>query len=66
MAISEDTIEELATAPKKTYTDEGLVEERPTQEIIDAARHNENRQTGMNAVPWGMKIARTKPGSTTG
>ncbi len=62
MALEEEEIDELAKAPKKVRTDEGLVEERDIDDIVKADQYNSGK--GANAVPWGMKVARTKPGGT--
>ena len=59
-----DDIEELALAPKRTLTEEGTVEERSVQELIEADKYVKST-TAIEAVPWGMRIARTRPGSTT-
>ena len=61
MTISRDTIEELAQAPRRTQTDEGAVQERSVAELIEADRYA--RQTAISAVPWGLRIATTKPPS---
>jgi len=62
MSISSNEIEDLAKAPQKTRTDEGTVEERPISELIEADRHT--KATTASVVPWGMRIARVKPGGT--
>jgi hypothetical protein len=62
MAIEPTDIEEQAKAPKRTRTDEGVVEERPISELIDADRYNKASQ--VTNVPWGLKIARVRPGGT--
>lgn len=62
MAIEETNIEEQALAPKRVRTDEGTVEERPISELIEADRYN--KAAAATAVPWGLKIARVKPGGT--
>ena len=53
-----------ALSPKRTRTDEGTVEERSISELI-AAQEYIDKQNAPTAVPWGMKLARVKPGSTT-
>jgi len=62
MPLNADTIAELATAPKRTKTAEGMVEERSIDELIKADQYTNSNP---NAVPWGMRIARVRPGSTT-
>jgi hypothetical protein len=55
------TLAELMVSPKRTRTAEGTVEERTVDELIKADRYN---NPGPDAVPWGIRIARTKPPST--
>lgn len=62
MSISDDELEDQAATPKQVRTDEGQVLERSVNELIDADRYVGARNA--TAVPWGMKIARTKPGGT--
>lgn len=64
MTIDDSTIEELATSPKKTQTAEGSVEERNINETIAGDRYARARQSS-DAAPWGIRMARVKPGSTT-
>lgn len=53
-----------ALSPKRTRTEEGTVEERSINELIKAQDYID-RQNAPSAVPWGIRVARTKPGSTT-
>lgn len=53
----------LAKAPRRTRTVEGTVEERSVSDLIKADQYIAS-QTAVNAVPWGMRIAKTKPPST--
>jgi hypothetical protein len=53
----------LAQSPKRTRTDEGTVEERPIQDIIDADRYTKSA-TAQGAVPYGLRIAKTLPPGT--
>lgn len=55
------TLAELALAPKRTRTAEGTVEERTVDELIKADRY---LNPAPDAVPWGIRIARTKPPSS--
>lgn len=55
-------IGEMAGSPKRTRTAEGTVEERSIADLILADRY---ANPPPDAVPWGMRIARTKPPSTT-
>jgi hypothetical protein len=58
-----DEIIATALGPKRTRTEEGTVEERPIKDLIDAI----NFQTqAPDEVPWGIRLARVKYGSTTG
>lgn len=60
MTISDADLQELATAPKKTVTDEGSVEERPIQDVIEADRYLRAQDVG--DVPLhGLRISRFKP-----
>ena len=63
MAIDESTIEELASAPKRTTTEEGTVEERPIEETIKGDQYSAAKSAA-NVVPWGIRVARIKPGGT--
>jgi len=62
MPISDDELVDQSQTPKQVRTDEGQVLERSVNEMIDADRYVAARNA--TAVPWGMKIARTKPGGT--
>ena len=65
MALDDDTIEELATAPKKARTEEGFVEERSVEDLIKADNHLAQK-AAITAVPWGVRMARLKPGGPGG
>lgn len=57
-------IEEAAQAPKKTAGDEGSIEERSIDELIQADRYEQAKQAGANGPPYGMRKARfKKPGT---
>lgn len=62
MATS-DEINERADAPLRTRTDEGYIEERSINEMIDADRYTSQKAVSEKA-PWGMSVARVKPGGT--
>lgn len=62
MAITEINVEDLSKAPKRVRTEEGTVEEKPVEEMIQADRYNAAKQA--TAVPWGLRMARIKPGGT--
>jgi 4-hydroxy-3-methylbut-2-en-1-yl diphosphate synthase IspG/GcpE len=64
MPLSDDTIDELAAAPKRVRTVEGTVEERDMKDVIAGDIHSATK-TAIEAVPWGIRMARVKPGSTT-
>ena len=53
----------LAKAPRRTRTVEGTVEERSVSDLIKADQYLTGKEA-INAVPWGMRIAKTKPPST--
>lgn len=61
---SESKIDELAEAPSRVRTDEGEVQERPIADLIRGDQYARQKATAVNSVPWGMRIARTKPGGT--
>lgn len=63
MPIDNDDIVELATAPKRTTTEEGTVEERSIREQIEADQYTSDKAAKALGVPWGMRIARSKTGS---
>jgi len=63
MAITSTEIDDSAKSPKRVRTDEGTVEEKSVQELIDADRYNK-ATSAVDAVPWGLRIARGKPGGT--
>lgn len=59
MAITPTEIENKGKDPLIVRTDEGLVEERPVSELIAADQYSALKTA--TVVPWGMRIARTKP-----
>lgn len=63
MTISETDVETLAKKAKRVRTEEGTVEERSVDELIKADQYS-NQKSASEAVPWGMRFARTKPGGT--
>ena len=60
--ITDTQIEELAESPQITRTDEGMVQERKVEDMIAADRYINAKNA--TKPPWGMRIARTKPGGT--
>lgn len=63
MAITESNIEDLATSPRRTITDEGSVEERPMDETILGDQYA-TVKSAADTVPWGIRVAHIKPGGT--
>ena len=70
MTIEQSDIEDLAASPLKVRTDEGMVQERPVDDMVKAAAAGQQaamaaQNTGHNGVPvpWGMRIARATPGN---
>lgn len=63
MAITSDKIEELASSPERTTTEEGTIVERPIEDAIKGDRYSAIK-SAVDAVPWGIRIARIKPGGT--
>lgn len=61
-AITDQAIAELAKSPRRTRTVEGTVEERSVNELIKADQYTTAKAA--TAVPWGMRVAKTKPPST--
>mgnify|MGYP003332645182 CR=1 FL=1 len=59
MPLDDEKVDELASAPKRTRTDEGTVEERGADDLIKLDQYASHKKN--NQVPWGMKVARTKP-----
>jgi hypothetical protein len=63
-SISELSIIELAKSPRRVRTVEGTVEERSVREMILADQYTANKAAA-DTPPWGMRVAKTMPGSTT-
>lgn len=61
--LTAEEIANLARAPRRTRTAEGTVEERSIADLIRADQHLAAKEAA-DAVPWGMRIAKTKPPST--
>lgn len=57
-----DDIAAAANTPKRVRTEEGTVEERAVEELIEADRYT--KAGDADKPPWGMKVARSKPGGT--
>lgn len=64
MTIDPADIEELVTAPKRTRTDEGVIEERPLKEVVEAANSQQSGEAVAAGPFYGMRIARTRPPGT--
>jgi hypothetical protein len=52
---------ELASAPIRTRTVEGTVEERTVNELVKADQYTASKDASAT-TPWGIRIARTRPG----
>jgi len=63
MAITEDEISDAGEAPLRVKTDEGYIEERPIHELVRADQYSNTKGAG-DAVPWGIRCARIKPGGS--
>lgn len=61
MPIDPDTIDELASSPKKTVTDEGSVEERGIDDLIKADQYTSAKAVGDNPL-HGLRISKCMPG----
>jgi hypothetical protein len=59
--LTDERFMELATAPKKVRTVEGMVEERSVDELLKIKAATDP----VAPVPWGMRVAKIKPPSTT-
>lgn len=62
--ITVSDIMELAKSPRRVRTVEGTVEERSVRELIMADQYNANKAAA-DSPPWGLRVAKTMPGSTT-
>jgi len=60
MTITNADIEAAVNRPKKIQGDEGMIEEKPISEMLEAA----DRVAANQAVqpPFGLRIAKCKPG----
>lgn len=63
-SITPTNILELAKAPRRTRTVEGTVEERSVRELILADQYIAGK-AAPEVPPWGLRVAKTMPGSTT-
>lgn len=61
MTIQDTDIEALAASPKKAVTDEGSVEERSVQDLIDAKKYIDG-QGAADRPLFGLRVAKCKPG----
>lgn len=64
MATNEE-IDELVTAPKRTTTEEGTVEERTTRELVIGDQYSATK-SNVDSSPWGIRFAKTRPGNALG
>jgi len=64
MALTEDELDDLAKAPQLTKTDEATVKERDADDVIKLDQYSKGGS--LNAVPWGLKIAKSKPPTALG
>lgn len=60
--VTSEDIANLAKSPRRVRTVEGTVEERSVADLIKADQYTSAKEA--TAVPWGMRIAKTKPPST--
>ncbi len=61
--ITNEDIVNAALGPKITKTEEGMVEEHSLKDLLAAQAAINN--VSPEAVPWGIRMARVRPGSTT-
>lgn len=62
--ISAEDIAVAAKSPRRVRTVEGTVEERSINDLIKADQYTAAKAA--TAVPWGMRIAKSKPPSSLG
>lgn len=63
--VDQTDLEDLSSSPKRTTTEEGTVEERSIDETIKGDQYAQLKSAVANeAVPWGIRVARIKPGGT--
>jgi hypothetical protein len=64
MALSDEELDELGKAPKRSRTDEGSVEERSVDDLLKLKNYQEAAAAQAGA-PYGMRIAKIRfPGTT--
>lgn len=61
-------LQQLATSPQRVRTDEGTVEERPIDQILQADQYNKlGSGVTMYAKPlWGIAVANVRPPDALG
>ena len=62
MGLTEEQLNNLAGAPKRTAGDEGTVEERDARDAIALDVYNQAGQA--SGPPFGMRVARVVPRGT--
>lgn len=64
MATQEE-VDELVTAPKRTTTEEGTVEERTVNELVKGDQYSSVKAT-VDQSPFGIRFAKIRPGNALG
>lgn len=65
MGLTETQLEDAALAPQRTTTEEGTVEEHDLDDLVKADQYLSGKQA-CSSPPWGMKIAKARPGNALG
>ena len=61
--MTEIDIEAMGNSPKRQRTDEGSTEERTIDELMKAKNYV-TEETAKANPPWGIRLARSRPGGT--
>lgn len=62
--IDQDVLTDLISSPKRVRTDEGVIEERPLKEVIEANNSVLSGEAVAAGPFYGMRMARTRPPGT--
>lgn len=61
--ITEQNVADLALAPQISRNEEGMIQERPIDELVKADRLLNTKKTPQ-AAPYGIMVAKVRPGGT--
>ena len=62
---TQDEIDDLTTAPVRTTTEEGTVEERDMEDLIKGDQYSAVKGNA-DLPPWGIRAAKIRPGGALG